>query len=437
MSLDFMSYDDQERLTKCAARVIDMVAGDSITTPTNALIKVAQDERLNREEIQRIAETYNASAQLAMFKRAKEDAKVEPDDLFDLADGEAAANVVYGDKPKGEKKDDTVDASEYDAEQFTKAASADSNLPAETTNFNSYSTVGAYGAGNKKVVLASHVKTAEEDVDVAHLHTKATNLISQLKLAEDNLRDEAGQYRHKILNQIGKIAEYMRQTDAPPWDQVELHARGLHAGAKIACDYIFKAAGLAQYGHKQFTGDMPKYASVDAYVDQVQDCLVVRDNLAHLYLKLAEADELKQQIIDAENSLKVALNPKLALDPLSAAFGNAMLGGGGSSRDSEEVPSMGAGKPNESLKTELAHNRAALALSELRQDPVLSEYSRRPGILENAYNELTTLQPALANQPIALRAALRRHLTSGGDFTVQEAKQVADFNKEPSRSATI
>jgi len=91
---------------------------------------------------------------------------------------------------------------------------------------------------------------------------------------------------------------------------------------------------------------------------------------------------------------------------------------------------------NERLKRELANDRIRVVLAKVtNDDPVVSKYPKDKVI--QAYNELPTLPPSLSNQPLALRAALRRHLVSGGDFTMQETGQLYDFNKEREKSRAI
>jgi len=421
-----MSFEDQQRLTKCAGEMIDVVASEALTTPTAALVKVAQKYGLNRNEIQRIAETYNASAQLAQFKRAKDDANAEPDDLFDLADGEAASTEVLGEQPKaeGEKKNDVVDA-----EAFTKAASAqaEATIVPESTDFNALKTAGAYGNnyGSQRATL-DVTKRAAAPPDVDQLERKASNLISQLKVAYEDLRDEVAAARMRVLRGVSKIATDLSYNTAAPWGEIEKHARSLHGdGMDLACRFIYKAAGLADKGHSRYDGELLKYASIDAYREHVADCLGVRDNLRDLVQKQARADEMLTAIEKREYQLRTAFHEKTALDPMSMALGK-MTDLGKVDAEVEEQ-SMPAGKPNEELRTQLGHDRMSLMLSNMRQDPVISEFVKRPGAIEEAFNELATLQPNLLRQPVALRAALRRHLTSGGDFTVQEAEQVAKF----------
>ena len=428
MTLPFMSPERQYELSKIATEVIDTVSSEFVS-PTDALHKVAVDQQLNEHEIRRIAEAYNASAQLALMKRAKEDESVEPDDVIDLADGEEVVGRLFKiDGAEGDKKDDVVDPGEYSADALLKVA--EEILPEER----SFDEPIAFVAPMRKTASAAVGRTIERSADeeIDYLIKQAEDQICQLRSRHSVIADEAAAHKITALRGMEKLAEALRRTDAPDFCEIEKHAKSFHEGMGVVCDMIYDGCGLAKIGHSRFTGNLPKYASVTEHADYVQDCLVVRDNLAKAAAKYAEADDLLTQIEKAQYRLR-----KLALDPMT------MLATGMNKLDETEkdvqATSMPAGKPNEMLRSQLQGDRMRVALMDLTQnDPVIKEYAKDPGKIEEAFNEILSLQPGLVDQPVALRAALRRHLTAGGDFTVQEAQQVAQFpTQQPNRSATV
>jgi len=56
VTLPFMSFEDQQRLTKCAGEMIDVVASEALTTPTAALVKVAQKYRDDPQAVETLTQ---------------------------------------------------------------------------------------------------------------------------------------------------------------------------------------------------------------------------------------------------------------------------------------------------------------------------------------------------------------------------------------------
>ena len=422
MSLPFMSTSRQEELTKIASEVITATS-DGFTSPTDALVKAAQDHSLNRNEIQRISEAYNASAQLALMKRAKDDDSIEADDVIPLADGIEAAEKVFG-KPsemvKGEKKDDMLDPGEYKADALLKAASA---VTPESITFKE---PNARQVAHRKVASATVgetvKRTATENID--YLAKKANDQLCALKSDHSVVADEAAQLKWAALQRMNKIAEYMVRVEAPRFDQIEKVAKALHGDSvNLICKMIYEGCGMRDAGHVRYSGDIPKYASVDDFSKEIDDILFVRDNTAKAAAKYAEADKLLNKCEELQAELS-GVFVKEALDPMTMLVTNGLSGMQTAADDAREIK-MPAGKPNETLRQDLSSDRMRVALIDMStNDPVISEYSRQPGVVEEAFNELITLNPSLADQPAILRAALRRHLSSGGDITLQEAQQM-------------
>ena len=426
MSLPFMSTSRQEELTKIAAEVITRTS-DGLTSPTDALVKVAQDHSLNRNEIQRISEAYNASAQLALMKRAKDDDSIEVDDIIPLADGVEAADKVFG-KPsemvKGDKKDDMLDPENYKADALLKAASA---IAPESMTFKEpvARSVPLRKVASVAVGVAVE-RTPGQHID--YLVKKAEDQLSALKSEHSLVADKAAQLKWAALQRMNKIAEYMERVDAPRFDQIEKVAMALHGDSvNLICKMIYEGCGMKDAGHVRYSGAIPKYASVDDFSSEIDDILFVRDHTANAAVKYAEAEDLLIKCETLQADLRSTF-VKEAIDPMSmVAYG--LSGMDRAVADAQET-NLPAGKPNETVRKDLSFDRMRSALNDLSvNDPVISEFSKQPGAVENAFNELITLNPSLADQPAMLRAALRRHLSTGGDMTVQEAQQLNQPNR--------
>jgi len=426
-----MSPQRQEELTKIASEVIQH-ASDGLTSPTDALVKVAQDHSLNRHEIQRIAEAYNASAQLALMKQAKEDDNVEIDDVIPLADGTDAADKIFGsvsEAVEGDKKDDMLDPGEYKTDALLKAASA------VTPEAMTFCEPAARPVAQRKVAAAPVgtvvERSPEEQLD--YLVKKAEGQLSALKKEHSLIVDEAASAKYAALKSIDAFSERMHRNDAPDFSHVEKTAKALHSGMGIVCDTVYKGCGLATIGHGRYTGDLPKYASVDDYKDEVDELSRVRDNMATAAVKYAEADSILTQCEKLQYQLRTAFSgqEKVAVDPVGMMLERATQRAMSGPAEADKIVERHVGKPNEELRTQLGGDRMQVALSDLTQnDPVISQYAKQPGTIETAFNELVTLRPGLADQPAVLRAALRRYLTSGGDMTVQEAGQLSSIPME-------
>jgi len=417
-----MSTDRQEELTKIAAEVITSAA-DGLTSPTDALVKVAKEHSLNRHEIQRISEAYNASAQLALMKRAKDDDAIEVDDVIPLADGVDAADKVFG-KPsemvKGEKKDDMLDPGEYKADALLKAASA---VAPESITFKE---PVARTAPLRKTASAVVGQTVERTNggQIDYLVKKAEDQLSALKSEHSLIADEAAQLKWAAMKRMQKVAEYMSYVSAPRFDQIEKVAKALHGDSvNLICKMVYEGCGMKTAGHVRYSGDIPKYASVSDFTDEIDDLLFIRDHTAKAAIKYAEAEELLVKCEALQGDLRTTF-VKEALDPLTMLVTTNLTNANQAVDDAQEI-NLPEGKPNETVRKDLNFDRMRVALNDMSSnDPVISEFSKQPGAVESAFNELITLNPALADQPAMLRGALRRHLTAGGDLTMQETQQI-------------
>lgn len=425
MAVQFMSADAQERLLNIAKTAVEM-ARDGECTPSEALAKLASDNQLNSDEISRITEAMNTASVLALRKRAASGESVATDDVVPLVNSSEVLGKVFADAPNPNAL-------------ALKKVAADADV-AETRSF--ISEVGGV-AGLSKAASATPAKA--DGLTREQLYDRAHGQIGQLKIAAETHRENAAAHRFAAERRIGDVLDVFRRTAAPSFEAVEKVASALYPGEGLGLvfDMIYRSGELDKLGHKRFTGELPKYASVTEHADIIAEVRKIRDDIGHALLAKIAEDEYSAKVDRGRITLfKLADEGPLgeAVDTVSDIADKAVGGVGGLMPQTERsVDALSPSQPkhsiNERLKSELSNDRLRVVLGNvMNDDPVISKHPQDKVI--QAYNELTTLQPSLSGQPLALRAALRRYLVSGGDFTMQEASQLYDFNKEKDKLRT-
>jgi hypothetical protein len=349
------------------------------------------------------------------------------DDITPLVDGDAVHKAVF------------KTAAAPDVVALSKVAVA---IEPETFDFNTPAQ-----RPMQKVAAAVEKPTAQQSSRHADV------LVGRVKIAAEEKADLSAMHRIHAERKIDALVNKFGLTSAPPFDAVEKVAMSLYPeeGLKLVFDLVYKAGNLDRIGHRRHTGDLAKYASTADYADFIADVKAIRDDIGHSLLAKIAADDLYVAAQRGEIALLklanpdkgsddgVGFNPLSAVSPVlgaTASLGDALVGGAKDlSATTEEAigqfaPKHQRGSINERLKSEVNNDHIRMSMRKIMDaDPVVSKYPRDKVV--SAYNEIVTLQPSLATQPLALRSALRRYLVSGGDFTMQEAMQLRNFEKAP------
>jgi hypothetical protein len=425
MAVQFMSADAQNRLLGLAKQAVE-IARDGDCSPSEALAKVASENQLNADEINRVKEAINTAAVLALRKRAAAGDGFS-DDVIPLVNSEEVLGRVF----KAAPAPDALALKKVAAEADVEETRSFLNAPAATF-----------------AKAASAESTSGGVLDRSQLYDRAHGQVGQIKIAAEIHREAAASHRINAERRIGDVLDIFRGTAAPAFAEVEKVASALYPeeGLGLVFDMIFKGGELDKIGHRRHTGELPKYASVNDHADIIAKIKTIRDEIGHSLLAKIAEDELRAKATVGDIALlKLGNEDAFGLGGITDAAGGLLDKTVSGAK--EMSPALEAGVDslapapakhsiNERLKRELANDRIRVVLAKVtNDDPVVSKYPKDKVI--QAYNELTTLQPSLTNQPLALRAALRRHLVSGGDFTMQEAGQLYDFNKERDKARAM
>jgi hypothetical protein len=423
MAVQFMSAEKQNRLLDVAKQAIEL-ARDGGESPSSALAKVAAAEQLNADEINRVKEAINTAQVLALRKRAAAGDGAS-DDVIPLVNSDEVLGKVFRKSP------------EPNALALTKVAA---EIVEESRSFHD-----APAALFAKTAEVARDSTSGDGASRERLYDRAHGQIGQLKIAAEIERETAASRRISAERRIGDLLDVFRGTSAPAFAEVEKTASALYPeeGLSLVFDMVFNGGELGKLGHKRHTGELPKYASVDDHADIIAKVKQIRDDIGHSLLAKIAEDEIRAKV-DRGNIALLKLGNESAfgamsmIDPIlgvAADVGNTGLEAAKNVGEKTEsgmdliTPRQGKGSTNERLKREIGNDHVRVVLNKvMNDDPVVGKYPQDH--VAQAYNELTALQPALANQPLALRAALRRYLVSGGDFNMQEATQMHEFNKE-------
>lgn len=427
MPLDFMTPSHQQRLMKIARLVIE-TARDEDMPLTDACVKHAADAQLSKDEIHRVKESINTAAVLAQRKRAKA-GEGSADDTVQLVDGDAVIDRIF-------------------PSQIAKTAFAVTELPEETEHFDNLPapTLKKVAAAEEMVkVGAAATKPAES---YGELRNRAIRHRNSLALQAEFHKEAAFAARVDAERKIEAFVDRLSQTDAPPFAEIEKTASALcpDEGLSVAFDLVFRSGRLGALGQRRHDGSLVKYASVSAYAAEIEAIRSIRDSIGTALIHGLDAERLQAQVDRGDRGLtKIATEegsksgiPIVGglVDSLDSATRSAVTGFSpkAAEKGGDEIKAVGSsvlqrpGSLDERLKREIGQDTMRASLADLQSnDPVVSKF--KPDQVANAFNEIVALQPSIAQQPVALRAALRRHLVGDGDLTLQEAKQIKDFDR--------
>jgi len=413
-------------------------------TPTEALVKAAENKQYSPEFIIRAAEAYNGAAHLQHFKSAALD---ERGDTFDIVDGrQVLKDLIAGN-------------------QIEKAASIE---PAEFFSENRYYFESSLPSCPMQKAASS---VPDPAVDLKDLITSARKLAEREKLAEEQARQTLLDSFRALEENITKVAKTLGNLEPAELTKV---------GSEIAYNYGITGfpvavslcgmtpedcVKLSTQANSQFrsieTEEIKQACSV---VDACEDChkyaLELGTKQAYMYVNSLERTEALNSLLGIDtrvtiDSEKIAnanketpdkgdlnnLNMKQALSVPSTVAGTLVFKGMDSVYNPIDEMASRSFTPASRADSQLRGIQALLDPSFLRevkeiematvmkkilQDPIISTHS--PRAIEEALYEIQSLAPQATIYEPLLRAMLRKRLESEGRLDDVEINQLIDVD---------
>lgn len=438
MQIEKMSKEAEKRIVTALETAISLT--NSGSDPNEAIRKVAEDCSFTPPIIRRMVEAYNTSRTLAHLKKASGEDRAT---TFPLADPAVILGTMYPEKVSVGQK-----AAEYVPSDYARKP----------------------GDFMSKVAEARHrpiprLKYAQYERDALSHERRVWGEREKLEKVASSCRSELRICLERMRTQIKEAAAYFKNLYRDPFAQIESRLVGQYGALAVpVMTAVYKTAGLKEARcsgpQRQLMADF----SQAPYNTLVQLMTLAKEaqTLAH---KTLEAEDSKNDFLFKHRMNKVAEvevseerlldgalvdpfhrpfeeNPLLPFDKaaMSEFFSPDTAGSVASSvlglRDSGEGKSKPelAFDPKQDLQLRGIHTKVMLN-DLLSNDPIIGSYP--PNEVASAFNQLSQLSPAVAQQPAVARAMLRRMLQSENVVEPHEAAQLADLNEKLQRPSGV
>lgn len=375
-----MSEQRQRLLVKSAESMISLVREKGLL-PDAALTKVAFDMDLLPAEIQRVAETYNQTRSLHHFTVSKGNDRLLE---FPLADGEKVATTVF---PSSSVR------SSAPSQDLVKAARA------------------GY-TGPSRFATVAMTKTAEApqpviSTDLSKPMPRPLSLQVSEKVASKNRSQQQW-----ARDELGVRKELLKRAALRVGERVGLMHK-LAGAARLDLSRLDNAI------RTRYPDDGEKLASVvrvlaelPGNLGQTRSGPTLVDWTSEPYLSVSK---FRDEMI-ATGQAASDLNEKSAFLEITQGVVGGIKGGlsgmsGEAAYDKEKSKAYESLQDPDHRDTMTRVKVKALLSDLLSNDEVISKYE--PSEVLDHYNEITSLDPALATQPALIRGLLRRTLQTG------------------------
>ena len=370
--------------------------------PSKAIAKVASDLGFNKDFTMRMVEAFNVSKTLKHYKEASGESRTE---TFAIADPVEVLSEMY---PQSVETPAQKQASGYVP-----------TLEKESTFFATH---------RPEIKLHSDTEvTTYGSKDINHLLSKAYGECDRLEKAAEEASLSMHAARGKMIDAIEKFADYFRQFRHLPFAEVESHLMQKDSSAKHILNIVYTIANAERLGEKRASvaklSTDSRVSAVDGLYDSVKKTtanyidLVKKASAATKSFSefKADVDQRASSIIKASGGiLDIAQSAGILSElkkkpstPVSAAMGKVL---------------------DPALDAEYSNINAQLMLSDLiKNDPVLKRHD--PHKILNAYNEVASMTPRLAESPLMMRTVLRKYMEGEG-IDQFEARNLLDAESD-------
>lgn len=430
--MKLMDQKSEARLIKASEDVIENV--NRGTSPTEALIKVAQSFGFGPEEIRRVGEVYNTSRTMQHLKTAQGDDRHSTVPLIAVDD---AVDRVF--KPENES---------------IKAASAGAESVSGVNYFDQEKK--AHNLQSLRAELGQEKQASQHQE--SPMVKKARLSISRRKV--EQYRELAKRAAADFEKEVMGAREQLRSSGTP-FHELEIGVRARHEKVgKELSEMLWTLCKSARLGHRRATPseiDASRYTMMDlntgghATIERLVKKSLEFQGRAKQY---AQAMVDHQQLDPEEEGQR----KEAAAKP--TPFGSTETESLANKYFTKKAIGESVGKIYNSVKKHLGtdvseeYERALLEASNkfqdpdfrqsmkqinvqtmlndfLSNDPVISEYE--PEEVTDYFNQLAQVAPDVADKPAVMRGLLRRSLQQGS-IDVFEAGQVASISGDIARN---
>lgn len=405
-----ISPEREHEITKAAEDVVDLVNNGA--SPNDAVFKVATDTSLTPDFVRRLVEVFNVGRSLHHFKTASADERAAE---FPLADADTVLQRMY---PSAKQR----------AKEASEAFSSAWFAP--PPNFNVYTEL-VQKAAAELTVPPPQVPATPEVLD--RLLKRAYRQRDALRVRYEVAQGDANIAKQALGRDLQKAAEYFRQRDRMPFNEVESDfVTQYGARGQAVMDTLYKWANLSRWNEKRGSVS-PTPRLYDPTVQPYTYLETILERTRQLQKASSDAECAKAELDEFVAAIDSRMAKHAAVRkggyPLDHLFKSAaalptlanMLFINDKVGDMfQTTPPDTTGfeaQVNRSIDPE--HNRTLRAatvkamLNEmLTSDPVISQHD--PEQVVQAYDRLATTFPTLTSQPELLRGLLSKHLEMGG-----------------------
>lgn len=414
---------DQDELFSAVKVAISLVDGGM--TPDAAVEKVARDNSFGPGKIKLVCNAYNTGRSTAQFAANK--SILDKLASFDLADYERVTQAVYGSHEK------TSAAQDIDPSY---------SLPPPWLDSQRMSKLAATGAHVEKQAAAK--PTPEVVLDRSLLSAQLA------KRAVEENRRLLSDAQDKLIIKVAELARYFRSfpQDRLSFDVVEKTAATYYGPLAVTLldgVYSHVRSREKRAGDCALVLDNPIDLNAPPFTI-IRDCIKIGNDLGRLRndfnqatVKSAQAEEAvlvpfagagqpplpRTALCCPELDKQAGLLPAAVGATMGSMFARS-LGDMPKSRGDLVDDAVGS-LESPAHQNELRKIRNMVMLNNMMTDPDDPISGEAPDRVLRTFNEISQMTPRLADQPAALRPALRRQLA--GKTEPFEAKEMTDIEK--------
>lgn len=415
-NMSFMSNKRQQELVDAVKDAADLHLDG--TAATDAIAKVASERDMSENETRLMVEAFNTSKTLAHLRSAEGPEKAAS---FDLADFDEALAKAFPNKE--EVKVAFVNDYEF-SESIPNVFTLSQAMSEKVATVLTESQEGVPLKDASEV--SSHFDTPDD-----LRYRKAYNALDYWRKKAEAHQTKAAEMRGQVLQACSSIADDFLTTDGlREWATFAKEAEQLHGevGKKVAA-HIAEEFGInqlmARHGAKEAAVTLP-----DPDTDRHKLLKIAILSMDEAFDEASKEAECRGRYESEKASWFRSGGVKKA--GLMSGMGMAAImgKGGGAAPAAPAAPPVAPMIPDVGIEGEYDNAKLQLELQDMiESDDVISSHAtENPHSVLSAVRELADIHPNILKQPMALRAALRRHLEMGHTelHELEQIKNVAD-----------
>lgn len=376
-----------------------------------AIVKSAKDHNFNKDQTERLVETFNTARTINFFKHASDKTS-----NFDVADKSKVLGIIYGDeKTSSSIKKACVNTSSASNSKMQKSAS--DSRPTKTAMDYSFYYSEEQDYTKPALEKSASLNTPEEKFEGYSIETlarTARNQSGMCKRAAEQAMDTANQIKDMMITKLYKLAESLKSG---------YNAEDRYARFKAACaDNTVVLSNLEKVMPARFKNIK---AAEDDIVDD-EDLQEEEDLAKELKKMYGDMDEFKMMSVSWSKKSEAIMDGFLKaanckpIEKKAGGIENLIVTSAGSKALSDlsslesEVKNSYKNKAKllalNEINTERNRTRSDILSDLIVSDPIISEAD--PDEVVSAYKALVELSPKVSTNKEVVRSVLRQTLSS-------------------------